>query len=62
VCGATPRLEAMRRCEAQAQEGEHRHRVFVLVEVRKTENTQPPRTENARGGARQYIYAATALY
>ena len=36
--------------------------VRFIVEVRKTENAQPPRTENARGGARQYIYAATALY
>jgi len=33
-------------------------RWFVI----KTENTQPPRTEIARGSARQYIYTATALY
>ena len=38
-----------------------RHRVFVsdVRDEQKTENTQPPRTENARGGAKQYAFGFT---
>ena len=50
VCGkATARQEAMKRCEAQAQEGEHRHHVRLFQHIKLSYK----RTEQeiARGGA-----------